>query len=88
MNSAEGEETLNRNLLNALAELAPKNNPELEALPVGNIAVGSTVVVIWMKPEYRFIIKNICADDTADLKCVGSNASINVSLCDLREARD
>lgn len=75
---------MNRTILEALAELAPQDNPELKALPITKVAVGDTVLVIWLEGEARFLVKDVCADDTVDLKEQVSGGCINVSLCDVR----
>lgn len=68
----------------AIAELAPKDDPELKALPVGNIQVGSTVVVIWL-PKAKFVVKKIYPEEqTADLEQLETGGAINADLCDLR----
>lgn len=77
---------MNKSILCAIAELAPKDNPELKALPVGNIEVGSTVLVIWLEQEARFLVKALCADDTVDLREIKTGGCINVDLCDVRAA--
>lgn len=78
---------MKRSILDALGRHAPKEDPVLKALPMGNIAVGSMVVVTWLGETSNFRINAVYPNETADLEEITTGARINTSICDLRERK-
>ncbi|ESK40279.1 hypothetical protein P256_00043 [Acinetobacter nectaris CIP 110549] len=74
------------NLLTTLADLVPKNVPEIEVLPITNFKVGDEVLIIWVAEKEVWTVLALCSDGYVDIRCKTSKAAMSIPLEQLRLA--
>lgn len=74
--------------LKAIADLCPKNIPEIENLPVVNLQVGDQCLLVWSNDKEFWRIKSFCANDGVDIVCDKFDAHMEVPKSELRLASD